>query len=343
MKAHVLETAWRRMEESDSGLSPFLYFDYLRNIFRYTARWAWVWSPEIVCAESFDGEMLMIAPLKRNRCGGMVKMLGEIKGCGCTDFLFRKGLSDETKNECIRLLMSKIGSGFKLRRIDERSRLNVYFAQCGMNVKQDEWKCVRINITGDVDMHIKRLSPSVRQNLRTAYNRMKRDDVKYELRVYMPGDVMENNVWNDVIRLYLRRFLGKYKKEKSGNSFYKLYKTVYYKHIKHDTVSLRRLVNTFHSVLFMNGEIACFMSGFSNHGLTSVAIPRLAFNDKYKFYSPGYVMICETIRWLSDNTTVREIDLSRGVEKYKTDLGGEIYTTKSYSLDMRHSVVSKKM
>lgn len=343
MKDPRLEAAWREMEEKDGSLSPFLYFDYLRNIFRYTSRWAWMWSPEIVCAESSDGEILMIAPLKRNRCSGTVKMLGEIKGCGRTDFLFREGLADETKDECIRLLIGRQDANLKLRRIDEHSPLNTYFAGCGMNVKQYEWECVRLDITGDVEMHIKRLSPSVRQNLRTAYNRMKRDDVNYELRVYMPGDVMDIDVWNDVIRLYLHRFLGKYKKGKSRNPLYKLYKTVFYKYIKHDTVSLRRLGNTFHSVLFMNGEIACFMSGFSNHGRTSVVIPWLAFNDRYRFYSPGYIMICETMKWLSRNSMIREIDLSRGVEKYKTDLGGEIYTTKSYSLDRRHGVASKKL
>lgn len=49
------------------------------------------------------------------------------------------------------------------------------------------------------------------------------------------------------------------------------------------------------------------------------------------------------MKWLSRNSMIREIDLLRGVEKYKTDLGGEVYTTKSYSLDRRHGVASKKL
>lgn len=337
-----LEAAWRKMEREDDSLSPFLYFDYLRNVFLYTLRWAWVWSPLIACAESSDGEILMIAPIKRNRCNGTVRMLGDIKGCGHTGLLFKRHLSDDEKNECVRLFLGNMRHKMKLRRICGHSWLRAYIEKHETDVGTDRCECVRLCFTGDIDLHIKGLSPSVRQNLRTAYNRVRRDCVSMELRVYMPGDAMDAGIRKAMMRIYLRRFLGKYKKDKSGNALYKAYKTAYYKHIKHDSISLRTLDNTFHSVLFLNGGIACFMSGFLNHGCTRVVIPRLAFNDKYKFYSPGYILICDTMRWLASNSGICEIDLVRGVERYKTDLGGEIYNTYSYTLAPRRAACTKK-
>lgn len=320
------------MEKEDGELSPFLYFDYLRNVFLYTLRWAWVWSPLIVCAESSGGEILMIAPVKRNRCNGTVKMLGDVKGCGHAGLLFKKQLPDDRKDECVRLFLGNAGRKMKLRRICGHSRLRAYMEKYMADAVPDTCECVRLRFTDDIDAHVKKLSPSVRQNLRTAYNRMRRDGVRQELRVYMPGETMDADVWKDVMKIYLRRFLGKYKKEKSGNALYKAYKTFYYNNIKHDTISLRKLGNTFHSVLFLNGDVACFMSGFIDHERTKVVIPRLAFNDEYKFYSPGYVLICETMRRLASDGGIYEIDLVRGIERYKTDLGGEIYNTYSYVL-----------
>lgn len=330
MQNMKLESAWRNIEKQHSELSPFCYFDYLKSIFQYTSRWSPTYSPMIVCVESSDGNIFMIAPMRRNICNGTLKMLGDIQGCALTDFLFSPDLSKEVEKRCVDLLMEKMGRRFKLKRIDEKSRINSYLAECGRSIKLSKVPCVRLKFTDDVDVHIKGLSSSVRQNIRTAYNRMKRDNVEYELRIWMPGEVMEQQTREKIMKLYLKRLFGKYKRHKIGNLFYQLYKTVCYKYIKHDTHSLYELSNSFHAALFSQGQLMCFMSGFTDHKNTKVVIPRLAINDTYKFYSPGYILICETMRQLVSRTTIREIDLSRGTEKYKTDLGGELYHTHSY-------------
>ena len=53
-----------------------------------------------------------------------------------------------------------------------------------------------------------------------------------------------------------------------------------------------------------------------------IVIPRLAIDDQFRFYSPGYLLICETMKYLlENNSSIKNIDLCRGTEKYKTDLG----------------------
>lgn len=325
-----LEEVWCHTEKQNCETSPFLYFDYMKYIFQCTARKLSV-RPMIICVKSPGEGILMIAPVKKYIGSNKLKMLGDTQGCGHTDFLFKPGLSEEEAHRCINLFMSKYGKRIHLDRINENSLLHSYFAkQKETEITSGEWPCVRIKFTEDIDRHIKALSASVRQNLRTAYNRMKRDSIEYELKIWMPQNAMEPQDRKKITNLYLQRLFGRYKSRKAGNLLYKFYKTIYYSCIKHDSRSLRKSGNAFHAALFNGEECMCFMSGFANHEETRAVIPRLAINDTYKFYSPGYILICETMKWLATHSAIREIDLSRGTEKYKIDMGGELYHTHSY-------------
>lgn len=106
----------------------------------------------------------------------------------------------------------------------------------------------------------------------------------------------------------------------------------FYNHIKHDTLSLRNNTNACHFILYIDGQPACFMSGFADHKGKKIVVPRLAIGESRRFYSPGYVMIRDAVRYLMENTDFRTLDLSRGSEKYKLDLGGKIYETISMEL-----------
>ena len=159
---------------------------------------------------------------------------------------------------------------------------------------------------------------------------MRRDGLNYELKIWLLGDKMDDNTWQQLISLYLERLLGKYKRIRFGNTFYRLYKTFLYKHTFHDTVSLRQLGNSFHAVLYNEGKPMAFMAGYVDHKCKRVVVPRLAIDFEYKFYSPGYVLIDQTMRHVAKETTIREIDLSRGTERYKTDMGGVVYHTLSF-------------
>lgn len=331
-----LEKAWRNMEEKNVEISPFLYFDYMKYIFQCTARKLSV-LPMIICVESPSGEILMIAPVKKYLFSNKLKMLGDVQGCGHTGFLFKPDLSEEEITKCISLFVSQYGKKLCLNRIDEKSWLHTYFTrQERKGIESSEWPCIRITFTEDIDRCIKGLSASVRQNLRTAYNRMGRNGIGYKLKIWMPQDVMTAQDRKEIKRIYLQRLLSKYKNHKVGNFFYRSYKTIYYNHIKHDSRSLYQSRNSFHAALFEREKCICFMSGFANHEETSVVIPRLAINNEYRFYSPGYILICETMKWLASYSQIREIDLTRGTEKYKTDLGGKLYHTYSYFADQSH-------
>ena len=68
---------------------------------------------------------------------------------------------------------------------------------------------------------------------------------------------------------------------------------------------------------------------FSIMSRMALEVPRIAMNDKFGRYSPGWILIVEAVSWLCENSDIRAIDLCRGDERYKLDLGGICYSTES--------------
>lgn len=67
----------------------------------------------------------------------------------------------------------------------------------------------------------------------------------------------------------------------------------------------------------------------------SILVPRLAINEKYKRYSPGLILCNEIIKECYRSGKIRCLNLLRGTEKYKYDLGGKTYITKNLKIDLR--------
>lgn len=97
--------------------------------------------------------------------------------------------------------------------------------------------------------------------------------------------------------------------------------------LRHDNYSLYKNENAINASLYIDGKIAAFFAGFLNKKGDRIVIPRLAVDSSFKFFSPGYILLCESIKYLIDNSNVRNLDLCLGSEKYKTDMGGRKYET----------------
>ncbi len=74
--------------------------------------------------------------------------------------------------------------------------------------------------------------------------------------------------------------------------------------------------------LMLNGNPAAFMSGFLTN-YNEIVFPIVSMNIDYQQFSPGKLMISESVKYLQQETTIRGIDLSRGDERYKREMGGK--------------------
>ena len=317
-----LKTTWKNMETPD--MSPFLHFDYMRFI-KIAVTWLKPFFTRIACVcPAGSDEILMICPMKRRFDLKYYTLLGDMQGCDIADVLWKQGLTDAEKEAVIRFFFSRMTGKMYLNRIPADSPFAAGVPQERISFTRDV-EYVAIDIPEDYPAYFKTLSPSVRQNIRTAYNRMKRDGIPFQLSVYTDNRQIPNDLWSRIVELYADR-------TGSINGLSRNWSRLMTR-IKHDTHSLRTLSNTFTAVLCSDSQIMAFMTGFVNKKQDTVVIPRLAMNESFRFYSPGYILMNETLTYLGTQTAIRVLDMSRGDERYKKDFGGRSYFIKDFVVE----------
>lgn len=321
-----LKNAWIEFEKQAE--SPFVYLDYVRYIYQQQRLLGYIRGvvPFFRCIESSEGEILLIAPLIKHALSSDYRMMTDIRGCGCSDFLYNPRLSDNERRNCLELLINTLGNKWHLRRIPSDSLLGEQLGKNSRHIKTTA--CCRIYVR-DYNEWFSSLSSSVRQNIRTAYNRLKRDGHTFEITV--AGNAFDNarpveafnKIKEESLELYINRQTSKYHK---AGLLTLWFKKAVFRIIKHDSKSLYNNRNSITVLLRIDGKAAAYMGCLMSYDKKQIVVPRLAIDDTFRFYSPGYVMICELMRHIHD-CGVEILDLSRGVEKYKTDLSGSLYDT----------------
>ncbi len=319
----ALRKEWERLSPD---MSPFLYFDYQRNIFRELRfkNLLQLKRNMLRCVVDTDGSIIAILPIERRITDGRYTLTCAIKGCGITDAIFAPSLDDTTKLKAVQTLIDSLGHNYRLSRLHQDSPL--LLDQRVKDKAYKTWSCYKISFGDDYDTWFRSLSSSVRQNVRTAYNRLARESKTARLIVpsQLPADEAKR-LKRACLDLYINRQIDCYTTGKGRIG--KLMKRLKFRFMSHDTRSLRNNANAEFYILEIDGAIAAFMAGYTSRSGNMVVIPRLAIDPAYRFYSPGYILIAETIRHLMQHSSIRTLDLSRGDEKYKRDLGGTEYLT----------------
>ena len=313
-----IRKAWKIMQEKD-GISPYLYFNYM-NCVIWETRLRSLWSPQIYYAEDENHKIVMIAPMKRNIITGKIDTLGNANLCDLTDILYGE-ITEKERAEILCELSKFIGHSYYLSRLylDSPTLLALGNYYRLLSYKD----CVIIKLRESYDSYFKGLSSSVRQNIRTAYNRLNRDGHRYVFLFYVNAKDVPTKVRREAESCYVRRQVSNY----TTSKYKALKKMIGIRFFHHDHYSLNRNNNAVWAVLYIDEIVAGMFAGILNSRKDTVSIPRLAINIDYKFYSPGYLLLNETIKYCYENNSIRNIDLCRGTEKYKFDMGGELYKT----------------
>lgn len=182
-----IKKAWIDMERN-CNVTPFLYYNYMKNV---------IWNaylrlsiPVYYYAENDNGEICMIAPMKYNVKNAYYDTLGNIGFCDVTDLLFSPDIAYEEKVKILTLLKSRIGKNFYLSRLDSSSETLQIYKNCSQTIHIHN--CVDIEIGNNHESYFCSLSKSVRQNIRTAYNRLNRDGIKFKLLCIIGGGICLN-------------------------------------------------------------------------------------------------------------------------------------------------------
>lgn len=315
------------METPD--MSPFLLYDYMRYV-KSAVTWSKPFFTRIACVLPRNSDdILMICPLKLRIDFKYYTMLGDMQGCDIADVLWQAELPDEERVAIIHFFYNSIKKKMYLNRIPAHSLL----AQCVPTQRVSfsrEMPYIAINILPDYDAFSHTLSSSVRQNIRTAYNRLNRDNVHIQFQCFTGANPVPASLWRQIQSVYVKRLTTQYSEHPSSLQALKTRVTV---GLKHDSKSLSNAGNVFISVLKTGNRVMSFMAGFKTLAGDRIVVPRLAIDAAYRFYSPGYVLMNETIQYLQQEGIVKVLDMSRGDEKYKKDLGGKSYFIKDFVIE----------
>ena len=205
---------------------------------------------------------------------------------------------NEGKEICVKRLKSGKSTHSKLADLVE-------FSSCA--------NCVKISYTENYDDYYSSMSKHARQNLRTAYNRLKTDGVQLDFE-FVLGKT-DKSVAKKLNKIYLGRRASKYKNMN-------LLKRLVYLVDEPISRVCFGLENSFSAVVKLDGKPVAFMAGVVKNG--EGIVPRLAIDDKFARYSTGVILVNETIKKLIENQ-IYVLDLATGEEKYKFQMGGELH------------------
>lgn len=171
--------------------------------------------------------------------------------------------------------------------------------------------CVKIELPDNYNAYFEKLSKHQRQNIRTAYNKLSKEDFATHLVQYDTSHHVPRKVWHQCKLLYDQRH------NASGSKFKLWY--------ERETNPFHRILNNVQEhrimVLFHNETPIAYMAGLFSQSQSCYYIPRLCINNEYSKYSPGILLVNETIKQLI-NEGVKTLDLMRGDEPYKFAMGG---------------------
>ncbi len=318
---------WDVLYQSNPSLSAYQSPEFMEQFFktaRLGKRRALLCSEVLLC--TMAGTQ-MICPLALDKRKKEIFLIGDFSSVGYCDMIYGSDITDNQFDAIIGTLKSRY-PGYKLifNKINEHSLFFKYLHRHKRILSQSE--CVCIPVGSDYNAYYESLSKHTRQNIRTAYNRMKRDGKVYDFRIVQGTERLTERQKNEITRTYCNRMHDKFGNEELPYPIMYLVQRYFNPLVR----SLYLLDAQFHALLYIDGELAAFLSGLSNSDGSRIVVPRLSMNSKFDFYDPGIVLLCETVEYLCRKHPNTELDLSRGNEKYKYAMGGTTHYNYSFVL-----------
>lgn len=348
-----LQDIWNMLYENNDHLSVYQSYEYLEitGLGRLDRKpWALLGIKSLCYVLYHEKEPVCIAPFLYKKSINRVDIYlhGAFTSAGHLDFIYAQEWDCKGFSELMEQLETDFqGRNIKIHfdRISEKSKVNDFMNKHFLLGKGliKKSKCVSIPIVDSYESYFQSLSKSTRQNIRTYYNRIKKDCNDFDIIVSYGKISDELN--NEYMSVYAKRLAERYVK---GIKIYTIRRlltflieffVVFVKNINPMTKALKTHSKGFHAHLEINREVASFCSGFICSD-RRIIIPRFAINNTYEKYGPGILLINEIIKMLICNKSqlnILEFDLSRGGETYKYRMGGIDHYNFSYEISLNGS------
>jgi hypothetical protein len=320
-----LKEKWKKLYEINSELSPYQSAEYAEIAFSHYLPYAVALKVKPVLFEILDGgSTIMIIPLNRNLLKQEYTLFGDKSGYGYLDFIYGSDISEEKIAQCISLLSQELqGSKLIINRLPAESLLCRYLLK-SCEPKGTE-NCVCIDLADSYDSYLASLTKHSRHHVRTAYNRLQNEGAAISLKMFYK-EPLPAEEYSQVMNMYLDRKDSRY--ELKGGIISKLFIRNY----DIATAAMKQLKDYVHFILYIDGKPVAFCCGFVSKDGSSVVLPRLAINSEYAKFSPGILLVSESINKLFELGTVNKFDMMQGDERYKYEMGGRAHLLYEFEL-----------
>lgn len=322
---YSLESDWRRLEKGPdmTYFQTFHWYEMLANFSKDIHGKKY----EIAFAVGKeDSEVKVIAPLwvikrtfRRYNYKG-VYIFGSEYWTDYCNFIY-----DTFDGEMVDSILSEIKrvygvDNFSFSKLKDTTQMSTHLNEKYVIESSQSNVCVALDIPETENEYLKLLTKKSRQNIRTAFNRMRKDglsftfdssssrDILDEFKRYRNIRVKEKNKKPLKIDMnWLKNLIG----ERMLFSFPK------YTPFDDDSGSI------FITTKNEDGELcAAFNVGYDNYK-KEIVVMAVSVNPKYNRYSPGILAMYTYVLKNMETKEVRRVDFTRGGESYKYDLGGK--------------------
>lgn len=328
-----LEPHWRSLEKG-SDMTVFQSYDWYHqiNIISQKERTKGLFRRLRYIMVSKDGIPSLIAPLEVRRAGigykgyGAPKRVYFIGRIGATDYLnfIYDNFDPDALDALIGYVMQKYSERrFTFDRMLEHTQSYLYLSGKYAVEKTPE-DCAALFFPDSFDDYKSSLSKSTRQNIRTAHNRAKKDEVPL-VHTFLHDE--PRAVKEEIIALNEQRRHKKVKRARQEMSFagsvYCFFSSIYHKLF---TVKLDMVNDCKHTFCFLvrdDDKLVSFFWGVRNDYTNEYYVILAGVDSSYERYSPNISHLYSFIEehYAQEHFPIRLLDFTRGAEGYKKTIG----------------------
>ncbi len=310
-----IQNDWKKLYESNPELSPYQSDWYAEIAASYYLSYSAKWQAVPLFLEVIDNEApVMIVPLCKKLLKDEYTMFGDEAGYGYIDFIYSKDIGQDKIEECFELLCRELkGNKLSINCIREESLV------CQFLLKKFEPKptiCTCADLHNSYEEYLASLNKHDRHHIRNAYSRLESENKKVSLKVYYKQQLPPEEL-SKIVEMYAARRKSRY--GRAGGTLNKLF----FRYLSICSVAMKKTDKFVHFILYIDDSPAAFYNGFLPREGGAITIPRLAINIEYGKYSPGILLLNESIKKILELGIADKIDFMKGQERYKYEMGGK--------------------
>lgn len=331
-----IEDIWNRIYSGNEDISWFQSFSWNQSL-------EWAFRNRKVRYRNctlkyivYDGRFIVPAVVSKKE--NYIEFLGTKESSDYLSFIYDRSASQTELSEWVRFFLEDYaGYSIRLERINVTSRIygtvKEVVAHSNGAWKEELRDCVVVPTRTDSETFVASLSKSARQNYRTALNRIRKDGLQYEV---MSGfGTVSEEIAAMLLTVYRDRRADCDEANNVAGRAAGFARGVIKKALGENDIDIlsdySRKEKLFLALIRIDGELAAFCEGNLNNRQNCISIARVATKSDYYKYSPGNIMLIETIEKLKNE--IEFFDLTRGIEDYKFRLGGVIHHNACFYLN----------